>query len=98
MKIFRMGRGEGKTSKLIAESAETNIPIFVINEVKRRNLIEKASMLGYTIPSPITFDDLATENQEIIIDDAEYTMPALIEYFLGIHVAAEAFSTNSLSD
>ena len=100
MKIFRMGRGEGKTSKLIAESANSGVPIFVINERKRRDLIEKASMLGYTVPSPITFDDLATDNppEKVIIDDAEYTMSALIEYFLGVHVVAEAFSTNSLSD
>ena len=43
MKIFRMGRGEGKTSKLIAESANSGVPIFVINERKRHDLIEKAN-------------------------------------------------------
>ena len=100
MKIFRMGRGEGKTSKLIAESANSGVPIFVINERKRHDLIEKASVLGYTIPSPITFDDLAADKaiEKIIIDDAEYTMPAIIEYFLGVHITAEAFSTNTLED
>ena len=29
MKIFRMGRGEGKTSKLIAESTNSGVPILL---------------------------------------------------------------------
>ena len=92
MKIFRMKRGEGKTSHLIEESANSSI--------RRRILMEKANVMGYKIPSPVTFDDLAADKtiEKIIVDDAEYTLPAIIEYFLGIHIAAEAFSTNTLED
>lgn len=100
MKIFRMGRGEGKTSCLIEESANSGVPIFAIDDHRRRLLMEKASVMGYKIPSPVTFDDLAADKaiEKIIVDDAEYTLPAIIEYFLGVHVAAEAFSTNTLED
>lgn len=100
MKIFRMGRGEGKTSRLIEESANSGVSIFAIDDHRRRLLMEKASVMGYKIPSPITFDDLAADKaiEKIIVDDAEYTLPAIIEYFLGIHVAAEAFSTNTLEN
>ena len=100
MKIFRMGRGEGKTSRLIEESANFSVPIFAIDDHRRRILMEKANVMGYKIPSPVTFDDLAANKtiEKIIVDDAEYTLPALIEYFLGVHIVAEAFSTNSLSD
>lgn len=102
MKIFRMKRGEGKTSRLIEESANTDIPIFAIDDHRRRILMEKANVLGYKIPSPVTFDDVAIATdkgiEKIIVDDAEYTLPAIIEYFLGVHISAEAFSTNTLED
>lgn len=100
MKIFRMKRGEGKTSRLIEESANTGVPIFAIDERRQCILMKKANVIGYKIPSPVTFDDLAADKtiEKIIVDDAEYTLPAIIEYFLGVHIAAEAFSTNTLED
>ena len=96
MKIFRMKRGEGKTSRLIEESANSGVPIFAIDDHRRRILMEKANVMGYKIPSPVTFDDVPFDR--IIVDDAEYTLPAIIEYFLGVHITAEAFSTNTLED
>ena len=100
MKIFRMKRGEGKTSRLIEESANTGVPIFAIDERHCHSLMVKANVMGYKIPSPVTFDDLAADKtiEKIIVDDAEYTLPAIIEYFLGVHITAEAFSTNTLED
>lgn len=100
MKIFRMKRGEGKTSRLIEESANSGVPIFAIDERHCHSLMIKANVMGYKIPLPVTFDDLATNKaiEKIIVDDAEYTLPAIIEYFLGVHIAAEAFSTNTLED
>ncbi len=102
MKIFRMGRGEGKTSRLIEESANTGVPIFAIDEHHCHSLMEKANVMGYKIPSPVTFDDLPTATNvpfdTIIVDDAEYTLPAILSYFLGITITAEAFSTNTLEN
>ena len=100
MKIFRMRRGEGKTSRQIEESENSGVPIFAIDDHRRHILMEKANVMGYKIPSPVTFDDLAVDKtiEKIIVDDAEYTLPAIIEYFLGIHITAEAFSTNTLED
>ena len=96
MKIFRMKRGEGKTSRLIEESANSGVPIFAIDDHRRHILMEKANVMGYKIPSPVTFDDVPLDR--IIVDDAEYTLPAILNYFLGISIAAEAFSTNTLED
>ena len=102
MKIFRMKRGEGKTSRLIEESANSGVPIFAINDHRRHVLMEKANVMGYKIPSPVTFEDLSTATNvhfdRIIVDDAEYTLPAILNYFLCITIAAEAFSTNTLED
>lgn len=102
MKIFRMKRGEGKTSRLIEESVNSSTPIFAIDDHRRRILMEKANVMGYKIPSPVTFDDLPTATNApfdtIIVDDAEYTLPAILSYFLGITITAEAFSTNTLED
>lgn len=100
MKIFRMKRGEGKTSRLIEESENSGVPIFAIDDHRRHILMEKANVMGYKIPSSVTFDDLAADKtiEKIIVDDAEYTLPAIIEYFLGIHITAEAFSTNTLEN
>lgn len=95
MKILRMKRGEGKTYQLLKVSEETQIPIVVPTQKLKHSLMEKAAVYGFNrVPTPFSFDD-GPLPEKILIDDAEYTLPLLVEYFLGTKIEYEAISTES---
>lgn len=58
MKIINLHRGQGKSTFLIMESSFNQKPIICASEFNKKNLMEKANRMGFTIPEPITIHEL----------------------------------------
>lgn len=89
MTVLKLPRQWGKTSKLIKYSKETKTPILVKNTHDRDILVHFATDLGENddFPAPVTFADMLTPGRtnrptEVLVDDAEIMLPALIRQFL----------------
>lgn len=76
MKIINMGRGQGKTTKLIKISSERKIPIVCTTVIKKRIIEEMAKEMDLKIPEPIEVDILLRNKdgyrnryETLLIDD-----------------------------
>lgn len=58
MKKLIMGRGTGKTTRLIQESARTKYPIIVASEARARYVRRLADDMKLEIPYPIAYYNL----------------------------------------
>lgn len=71
MKIIAGKRQSGKTTQLIYESAQSNIPIVCADFDAVKHISSQAKILGLEIPKPMCFSELkenCTESK-ILIDD-----------------------------
>lgn len=77
MNVIVKTRGLGKTSDLIRLSAEKQIPIVTMDTPKK--LQEKASSMGYDIPTPLNPSQVhGYSGSTILVDDADRILSALI--------------------
>ncbi len=60
MKIINLGRGQGKTLKLLYASEWNDIPILCASHSQKDYLIDMANNLGLKIPEPIVAWDLTS--------------------------------------
>lgn len=86
-KIFTGGRGSGKTTKCIEESARTGRYILVPNRAMAKFLYAQSLEMGVSIPFPVTIKDLEGPSPSIrknglIVD--ETTM--VLEKILGVRI------------
>jgi hypothetical protein len=96
-----IGRGGGKTLKLIKQSAETGIYILVKNRQRAFELRKQAQKLGYDIPFPITVEEWVRSSTKfagscirrdgIYVDDGE---DVLQEFLKGLEIHEITLTAN----
>lgn len=96
-KVF-MGRGKGKTSKLIELSSKNNIPIGVFSINWAKIIKQKAFDMGIKIPEPIILSNKTTfrsQNIEgVYVDNAEFMLQTLFESYYGVMLKGFSMSTD----
>ena len=91
MKVIIANPGGGKTKALLALSAEKNIPVLVESNARAQRLIIKADGYGYSIPAPVTLNELEGV-KAVLIDDIE-------SFFTNVfNVKVEAITLNNDSN
>lgn len=83
-KIFKGGRGSGKTTKCIEESARTGRYILVPNRAMAKFLYAQSLEMGVSIPFPVTINDLLSPSPTIkknglIVDETISVLEAILE-------------------
>ena len=89
MKIINLGRGEGKTTRLIYASEFNNVPILCATSMQKEHIQRKAYEYGLEIPKPITVRDIVTNrcvrqfDNGVLVDEAPFVLEVLLSY-LGV--------------
>lgn len=114
--IINLPRGGGKTTALVYASAVDKVPILCLNKQNKKYIEDLAKKLGLSIPEPLTCntEDLLKlgrfDFEEILIDNAEFIIPILVEELAGaricgmtmsvpmIHPEQKAFSENQIDE
>lgn len=88
MTLLELPRGYGKTTKLIAHSVSTGIPILVRTTEIREQYKHLAEVMRYTdqFPEPVTWADCIQRRQaptcpyinEVLIDDLDTFLPEFL--------------------
>lgn len=96
--IINLSRGGGKTTALVLASAMGNVPILCLSKSYANYIKYVANTLGVEIPEPLTccstdvqkLGDLGVT--KILIDDAEATVPVLINELTNVQVCGMTMS------
>ena len=97
MKIINLGRGQGKTTRLLYASEFNNAPILCANIKHKEDLIRRAREMNLFIPEPIcvheVFSDYTRgkEIDRILVDDMELVFQQML-HNIGLHSDVEAMS------
>lgn len=102
MKIINLGRGQGKTTRLLYASEFNNIPILCRNYASRDYLVDKAQRLGLHIPEPVILDQITSKkiagselvDKDMFVDDADWVLQGLLNY-LGMKGTVKAVTLTS---
>ena len=95
MKIINLGRGQGKTTRLLYASEFNDMPI----NYMKKELLERAAFCGLDIPEPIAVNDIISNkhrdsevvDKEILVDEAPMVLQNLLNQ-LGMHSAIKAIT------
>ena len=87
MKIINLGRGQGKTTRLLYASEFQDIPILCATYVQKDYLVEQAEKLGLLIPEPIVADEITTNRirgikavyKDLLVDEAHWVLQSLLK-------------------
>lgn len=88
MKIINLGRGQGKTIRLLYASEWNDIPILCANDKHKQHLIDMAKELGLYIPEPITVSELTYETikekgilreKDMFVDEAHWVLQKMLK-------------------
>ena len=99
MKIINLGRGQGKTTRLLYASEFNDMPILCSNSYMKKNLLERAAFYGLKIPEPISVSDITSgftrgnenANKEVLVDEAPMVLQTLLNQ-LGMHGGIKAIT------
>ena len=99
MKIINLGRGQGKTTRLLYASEFNDMPILCANSYMKKVLLERATFYGLKIPEPISVSDITSgytrgsenANKEILVDEAPMVLQNLLNQ-LGMHGGIKAIT------
>lgn len=88
MKIIAKGRGTGKTTELVRESARTGQYILATNKAHVQSIEQIAKKAGVTIPYPVTVDEIvrmdrftcgsSIQRDGLLVDEAIMVLSKLI--------------------
>lgn len=78
MKIIVGYPGSGKTKYVLKQSADRNIPVLCESQARLERLLVKAQGYGFSIPRPIVFDEVTSQTKEVLIDDIERLLSAML--------------------
>ena len=86
MKIINLGRGQGKTTRLLYASEFNDAPILCATDAHKKCLIEKAKGYGLEIPEPITVNDIVSgkvrgskiTDKDVLVDEAPFVLQYLL--------------------
>lgn len=87
MKIINLGRGQGKTVRLLYASEWQDTPILCRDHKAKQNLLYRAQQLGLQIPEPIAVSDLTCETIKssdliengVFVDEAHWVLQQLLK-------------------
>ena len=87
MKIINLGRGQGKTVRLLYASEWDDIPILCATDTQKRYLLNQAERLGLVIPEPIVVNEIATGrirgskaiDKDLLVDEAPLVLQSLLK-------------------
>ena len=86
MKIINLGRGQGKTVRLLYASEWNDVPILCATQSNKEHLIDSAKRLGLNIPEPIAVSDLTHStirgsdlaHKDMFVDEAHWVLQNLL--------------------
>ena len=86
MKIINLGRGQGKTTRLLYASEWNDTPILCATRSEKEHLIYTAKRLGLNIPEPIAVSDLTHSTirssdlaqKDMFVDEAHWVLQSLL--------------------
>lgn len=89
MKIINLGRGQGKTTRLLYASEWNDTPILCGTYQQKQYLMYRAKELRLNIPEPICVSEIisnkATDNhvmdRDLLIDEAHWVLQNLLKSF-----------------
>ena len=87
MKILNLGRGQGKTTRLLYASEWNDTPILCGTYQQKKELMYRAKELGLYIPEPITASEMFTRNdcvhnvedKDILVDEAHWVLQMFLK-------------------
>ena len=99
MKIINLGRGQGKTTRLLYASEFNDIPILVATFQQKDSLVNRAGVLGLKIPEPIVVSELMTDRirnsnavkKDLLVDEAPVVLQTLLNQ-LGMYGEIKAIT------
>lgn len=99
MKIINLGRGQGKTTRLLYASEFNDIPILCSSLKQKDCLLHMAKKLHLNIPEPLcvcdVFSDKIRGNRSlengILVDDTESVLQQML-HNIGLHSEIKAMS------
>ncbi len=102
MKIINLGRGQGKTIRLLYASEFNDIPILCATQTQKQYLIDRAKELGLKIPEPIIPSEITSSrmsvskvvDKDILIDEADLVLQSLLNS-LGMRGGVKAITLTS---
>lgn len=86
MKIINLGRGQGKTTRLLYASEWQDIPILCATNAQKEHLIYMARALGLKIPEPIIASEITSNrimgskavDKDLLVDEAPLVLQNLL--------------------
>jgi hypothetical protein len=86
MKIINLGRGQGKTVRLLYASEWNDIPILCATDSQKQHLIDMAKRLGLNIPEPIVTWEIQSSKvinsrvaeKDWLVDEAPMVLRSLL--------------------
>lgn len=86
MKIINLGRGQGKTIRLLYASEWNDNPILCATYSQKDNLVKQAERLGLKIPEPIVASEITTNrireskavDKDLLVDEAPLVLQSLL--------------------
>ena len=86
MKIIKLARGQGKTTRLLYASEFNDAPILCHTYASKDYLIDRANDLKLDIPEPIVISDIVNNklrgnkamDKDLLVDEAPYVLQALL--------------------
>lgn len=99
MKIINLGRGQGKTTRLLYASEFNDMPILCANNYMKKELLERAAFCGLKIPEPISVNDIISNkhrgseivDKEVLVDEVPMVLQTLLNQ-LGMHGGIKAIT------
>lgn len=86
MKIINLGRGQGKTIRLLYASEWQDLPIVCATYSQKQHLIDTAKKLGLSIPEPIVASEIPSNriidsraaDKDLLVDEAPLVLRNLL--------------------
>ena len=86
MKIINLGRGQGKTARLLYASEWQDLPIVCATNSQKQYLIDMANRLGLNIPEPIVAYEITSNRivgsrvaeKDLLVDEAPLVLRSLL--------------------
>lgn len=102
MKIINLGRGRGKTTRLLYASEWNDIPILCASSSQKKHLIDMAKRLGLNIPEPIVVSEITScrirgnkaVEKDLLIDEAHLVLQSLLKS-MGMNGEVKAITLTS---
>ena len=86
MKIINLGRGQGKTVRLLYASEWNDNPILCATYSQKEHLIDTSKRLGLNIPEPIVASEITSSrireskavDKDLLVDEAPWVLQSLL--------------------